>query len=316
MAEYILNLLPVTEEEKAAFQEAAPRAVHVCAGRRTVTAEQLEQATILFGWPRPADLSRAPRLKWFQSMWAGTDEYLAPGVLPEGVVLTSSAGSNSQSVAEHALACLLALCRRLPQCRDQQRERLWTDPGKMKTLSGATVLVAGAGHIGSWFAGLCRGLGAHTVGLKRDVSRPVEGFDRLAVMEELDGLLPQADVVALMLPHSPQTEGLMDARRLRLMKEDAILLSMGRLRAGSGGAGGRHGGGTPVGRRPGCHGPRAPAPGQPPVDDPQFDHHPPLRGRDAPGGHPGQLRPAGAGQPESLAGWETPGKSGAEIETN
>ncbi len=90
-------------------------------------------------------------------MWAGTDEYLAPGVLPEGVVLTSSAGSNSQSVAEHALACLLALCRRLPQCRDQQRERLWTDPGKMKTLSGATVLVAGAGHIGSWFAGLCRG---------------------------------------------------------------------------------------------------------------------------------------------------------------
>ena len=141
MAEYILNLLPVTEEEKAAFQEAAPRAVHVCAGRRTVTAEQLEQATILFGWPRPADLSRAPRLKWFQSMWAGTDEYLAPGVLPEGVVLTSSAGSNSQSVAEHALACLLALCRRLPQCRDQQRERLWTDPGKMKTLSGATVLV-------------------------------------------------------------------------------------------------------------------------------------------------------------------------------
>ena len=191
MAEYILNLLPVTEEEKAAFQEAAPRAVHVCAGRRTVTAEQLEQATILFGWPRPADLSRAPRLKWFQSMWAGTDEYLAPGVLPEGVVLTSSAGSNSQSVAEHALACLLALCRRLPQCRDQQRERLWTDPGKMKTLSGATVLVAGAGHIGSWFAGLCRGLGAHTVGLKRDVSRPVEGFDRLAVMEELDGELPQ-----------------------------------------------------------------------------------------------------------------------------
>ena len=65
------------------------------------------------------------------------------------------------------------------------------------------------------------------MGLKRDVSRSVEGFDRLAVMEELDGLLPQADVVALMLPHSPQTEGLMDARRLRLMKEDAILLSMG-----------------------------------------------------------------------------------------
>ena len=50
----------------------------------------------------------------------------------------------------------------------------------------------------------------------------------ILLMLALDGLLPQADVVALMLPHSPQTEGLMDARRLRLMKEDAILLSMGR----------------------------------------------------------------------------------------
>ncbi len=98
----------------------------------------------------------------------------------------------------------------------------------MKTLLRCHRPGGGAGHIGSWFAGLCRGLGAHTVGLKRDVSRPVEGFDRLAVMEELDGLLPQADVVALMLPPLPQTEGLMDARRLRLMKEDAILLSMGR----------------------------------------------------------------------------------------
>ena len=120
-----------------------------------------------------------------------------------------------------ALACLLALCRRLPQCRDQQRERLWTDPGKMKTLSGATVLVAGAGHIGSWFAGLCRGLGAHTVGLKRDVSRPVEGFDRLAVMEELDGLLPQADVVALMLAVGEKIRPCDEAGTYILKKEEA-----------------------------------------------------------------------------------------------
>lgn len=228
MADYILNLLPVTQEEQAAFQAAAPDAVHVYAGRRTVTEEQLAQATVILGWPRPADLGRAPNLKWFQSMWAGTDEYTAPGVLPEGVALTSSAGSNSQSVAEHAFACLLALCRKLPQCRDQQQVRLWQDPGDMKTLTGATVLVAGAGHIGSWFAGLCRGMGAHTVGLKRDVSRPVAGFDALEPMDRLDELLPRADVVALMLPHTPQTAGLIDGRRLALMKEDAILLSMGR----------------------------------------------------------------------------------------
>lgn len=228
MSEYILNLLPVTEEEKQEFESIAPQAVHVYAGRRTVTPEQLAQATVILGWPRPQDMKGAVRLKWFQTMWAGSDEYEGEGILPPGIMLTSSSGSNSQSVAEHMLACLLALCRRLPIYRDSQRAHLWKDEGKMKTISGGTVLVVGAGHLGSAFAGPCRGLGARTVGLKRTVRGPVEGFDQVYPMDQLDELLPQADVVALVLPHSPQTAGLMDGRRLRLMKEDAILISAGR----------------------------------------------------------------------------------------
>lgn len=228
MSEYILNLLPVTEEEKQEFESIAPQAVHVYAGRRTVTPEQLAQATVILGWPRPQDMKGAVRLKWFQTMWAGSDEYEGEGILPPGIMLTSSSGSNSQSVAEHMLACLLALCRRLPIYRDSQRAHLWKDEGKMKTISGGTVLVVGAGHLGSAFAGLCRGLGARTVGLKRTVRGPVEGFDQVYPMDQLDELLPQADVVVLVLPHSPQTAGLMDGRRLRLMKEDAILISAGR----------------------------------------------------------------------------------------
>lgn len=228
MSEYILNLLPVTEEEKQEFESIAPQAVHVYAGRRTVTPEQLAQATVILGWPRPQDMKGAVRLKWFQTMWAGSDEYEGEGILPPGIMLTSSSGSNSQSVAEHMLACLLALCRRLPIYRDSQRAHLWKDEGKMKTISGGTVLVVGAGHLGSAFAGLCRGLGARTVGLKRTVRGPVEGFDQVYPMDQLDELLPQADVVVLVLPHSPQTAGLMDRRRLRLMKEDAILISAGR----------------------------------------------------------------------------------------
>ena len=179
MSEYILNLLPVTEEEKQEFESIAPQAVHVYAGRRTVTPEQLAQATVILGWPRPQDMKGAVSLKWFQTMWAGSDEYEGEGILPPGIMLTSSSGSNSQSVAEHMLACLLALCRRLPIYRDSQRAHLWKDEGKMKTISGGTVLVVGAGHLGSAFAGLCRGLGARTVGLKRTVRGPVEGFDQV-----------------------------------------------------------------------------------------------------------------------------------------
>lgn len=226
MSEYILNLLPLKEGEREEFEIVAPEAKHVYARSSTVTPEQIAAATVVFGWPRPEMMEGAASLKWFQTMWAGTEEY--DGMLPPGVLFTSSSGSNSRSVAEHMLTSMLALCRRLPAYLDSQRAHVWKDEGAMKTILGGTVLVAGAGHVGSDFAKLCQGLGAQTIGLKRTVNGPVEGFDEVHPMEELDGLLSRADVVALFLPHSPQTAGLMDARRLGLMKEDAILLNGGR----------------------------------------------------------------------------------------
>lgn len=226
MSEYILNLLPLHEGERKEFEAIAPDAVHVYARSSTVTPEQMASATVIFGWPRPEALRGAVNLRWFQTMWAGYDEYI--GMLPEGACLTSSSGSNSRSVAEHMLTGLMAVCRRLPAYQDSQRAHRWKDEGPMKTILGGTVLVVGAGHVGSAFAGMCRAFGARTVGLKRAVSGPVEGFDEVRTMDELDALLPRADVVALMLPHSPQTAGLMNADRIALMKDDAVLLSAGR----------------------------------------------------------------------------------------
>ncbi len=225
MSEVILNLLPLNEEEKKEFEAIAPEAEHIYSGRRKVTAEQLARATVIFGWPRARDLPNAASLKWFQTMWAGSDEYL--DVMPAGASLTSSSGSNRRSVAEHMLACTLSLCRRLPTYRDSQRAHVWEDEGAMKTLLDATVLVVGAGNIGATYAGLCRALGAKTIGLKRTAA-PVEGFDQVYSVDRLDELLPQADVVALVMPHNPQSMGLMNENRIRAMKDDAILISSGR----------------------------------------------------------------------------------------
>ena len=177
MPDVILNLLPVREEEKAAFEAAAPDAVHLYAGRRTATPEQFAQATIVMGWPRAEMLAQAPRLRWFHCMWAGTDQYT--DAVPPSALMTSSAGTNSQSVAEHMLASLLSLYRKIPQCRDQQLDHAWIDVGDMKSLAGATVLVAGAGHVGSAFAQLCKALGAaRTIGLKRTVGGPSPALTR------------------------------------------------------------------------------------------------------------------------------------------
>lgn len=229
MSEVILNLLPLKGEERSEFEAAAPGAVHIYSRRSTVTPEELSRATVLLGWPRARDMKHAEHLKWFQCMFAGVDEYLPQGVTPAGAVITTSSGSNALSVAENMLSTLLALYRKLPLYRDNQRAHIWRDEGAARTITGATVLVVGAGHLGTEFAWRCKALGAgRTIGVKRNVDKPLHGFDELYTLDRLDALLPQADVVALTLPHSPATVRLMDAERIARMKDDAVLISTGR----------------------------------------------------------------------------------------
>lgn len=228
MSECILNMLPVKEEEKAAFEALLPDARWEYAGRSSVTRDQLERATVIMGWPRVSALEHARNLRWLQGLWAGVEEYAAPGVLSEQVLLSCCAGVYRQAVSEHMLTSLLSLCRKFPQYRDNQLRHLWKDLGAVRTIRGMTVVVVGAGAIGSSFAALCKAMGAHTVGLKRNVSGPVEGFDVVDRIGRLDHWLPQADVVALVVPHTPETIHMMDTRRFALMKQDAILISAGR----------------------------------------------------------------------------------------
>lgn len=156
------------------------------------------------------------------------DAYTAPGVLPEGVLLTCSTGVYGHSVSKHLFAMLLALMKRLPQYRDQQRQAQWRDLGQARSLLDAEVLMVGTGDLGTSFARLCRALGAHTTGVRRDPARPAQGIQRIYGLSELDELLPRADVVALALPQSPKTVGLFGRERLLRLKEDAILLNGGR----------------------------------------------------------------------------------------
>ena len=232
--ETILHLLPLTAEQQDAFRAAAPEDEHLFLpthdrrGAVDIPQDWRARATILMGYVPPADLKRFPRLKWVQSWNAGVDPYLVPGVLPQGVVLTCAAGAYGPAVAEHMLAMLLAVYKRLPGYRDRQHRHTWEDLGPVQSLHGKTVLVGGTGDIGSAFARLCRALGAARVlGLHRS-DRPAEGFDQAFPLFALDGLLPQADVVALVLPHTAETAGLMDRRRLLSLRPDAVLLNAGR----------------------------------------------------------------------------------------
>lgn len=235
--ETILHLLPLTADQQAAFRAAAPAAEHLFLptndrrGATDIPQDWRERVTILMGFVPPEDLKTFPKLKWVQSWSAGVDAYLAPGILPEGVTLTSSVGAYGPAVSEHMLAMLLSIYKRLPACRDLQHQHvwgLWSTMGSVHSLHGQTVLIAGTGDIGRSFADLCRSMGAARIlGLHRS-NRPVEGFDQTFPLSEIDSLLPQADVVALVLPHAPETVGLINRARLERMKEGSVLLNAGR----------------------------------------------------------------------------------------
>ena len=144
-------------------------------------------------------------------------------------ILFVSLGCDKNLVdSEHMLAMLLALYKRLPTYQDQQSSHIWADRGPVSTLHGKTVLIGGAGDIGRHFALLARALGASRIlGLCRS-ARDVQGFDQVYALDALDMLLPKADVVALALPHAPETVRLLDRRRLMRRKPRAVLLNAGR----------------------------------------------------------------------------------------
>lgn len=226
--ENILVMLPTEESEREAFRQAAPAASFTFCRPEEATREQILQADILFGSPRIDIIRENKKLRWMQSNAAGPDAYLAPGVLPEGCILTNASGSYGLAISEHMLGMLLMLIKRLHTYRDSQHRHEWKSQGSVTSIYGATVLVLGMGDIGGEFAKRCKALGAHVIGVRRQDTHKPEYVDELHLMGDLDELLPRADVVAITLPGTKETAGLFDDARFARMKPGSVILNVGR----------------------------------------------------------------------------------------
>jgi phosphoglycerate dehydrogenase-like enzyme len=180
-------------------------------------------------------IARAPRLSFIQSISAGTDQYSRDALGAAGIRLASAQGVNSEAVAQHAMALLLALVRQLHLARDNQARRHWrgmiSDLSQREDeLAGKTLLIVGLGHIGSRLAMLARAFGMQVIATRRDVSAGAGSADAVYPQDRLLELLPRADVVALTCPLTPQTEGLIGPPALAAMKPSAILINVARGR--------------------------------------------------------------------------------------
>lgn len=180
-------------------------------------------------------IPHAKRLKFIQSISAGVDQYGKDALKAAGIRLASAAGANARAVSEHAMSLILAHTRRLPEARDNQAKRAWRgmigDPAAREDeLGGKTLLIVGLGRIGQRLAHLAKAFDMKVVGVRRDPAAGKGAADFVHAFGELHSLLPQADVVALTCPLTPETQNMIDAKAIAAMKPGAHLVNVARGR--------------------------------------------------------------------------------------
>jgi D-2-hydroxyacid dehydrogenase (NADP+) len=180
-------------------------------------------------------IERAAKLRFIQSIGAGTDQFDRDALRTRGIRLASAQGVNERAVSEHAMALILAMMRHIPAGRDNQWRRHWrgmiSDPGRREDeLGGKTLLIVGLGRIGSRLATLARAFGLRVIATKRDPSTSAGAADVVVSDARLGEMLPEADIVALTCPLTPQTEKLIGGAALAAMKPSAYLVNVARGR--------------------------------------------------------------------------------------
>jgi phosphoglycerate dehydrogenase-like enzyme len=194
-------------------------------------AEALSTADAAYGVLPVELLAATTRLRWLQAQQAGPPPgFYYPELVEHPVVVTNMRDTYTDHVATHTMALVLALCRGLPRYLRDQQTATWNpdwDPDAIVSLPEATALIVGVGALGTEIGRLLHAFGTRVTGIDvRPGERP--GFLEVLPVEALDERLPAADLVILTVPHTPDTEGMIDARRLKLLKASAFFINVGR----------------------------------------------------------------------------------------
>ncbi len=166
--------------------------------------------------------SHCPGLRLLSLWGTGTDNVDLPSAARHGVTVTNTPGVSAFSIAEHALALMLAVARRIPRVDAGVRQGLWPR-GRATQLHGKTLGIVGLGAVGRQFARLGAGIGMRVISWTMHPD-PALGFE----LVPLDELLRAGDVVSLHLRLSAETRGFLGKARIDKMKPSAILINTAR----------------------------------------------------------------------------------------
>ena len=196
---------------------------------------ELGNADALWLWPGFYDVAlvealarNAPRLRWLQVLTMGYDPVVAFGA-PAGLTITNAGDSYAPTVAEHAVATLLALVRRLPEMQASASTSSWDQSvaARIGTLNDATVAVLGFGNIGKEIAVRLRALGARVVAITR-TGRSDALADESIPVAQLHDALARVDALIVAVPLDATTHHLVDAAALAALRPHALVVNIAR----------------------------------------------------------------------------------------
>jgi phosphoglycerate dehydrogenase-like enzyme len=221
-----------TEKLAAEF----PEVEVVCLNNYEGAEEHLRNAEIVFTISlRPEQFRLARQLRWIHAPTAAVHQLLFPELVNSDVILTNSTDVHGPVVAEHVIALIFALAKKIPQAVRFQhqavwgQDAIWNDGSRPREISGATLGLIGVGGIGREVARKAAALGMRVIAVREhpEKGKP-EGVSEVFSPAQLDDVLRQADYVVVAAPLIPATEGLINAARLAVMKPDAYLINVGR----------------------------------------------------------------------------------------
>lgn len=188
------------------------------------------EAHIIFGAPRRELVEQAPRLRWLQLFTAGVDHYALPEPISRpDILVTNARGVYGVAGAEHVLGWMLMFNRGLLEFYRFQMETRWNREVRLaRKLQGQTLGIVGLGDLGSELARRAKAFDMRVLAIRRRVTAVPDYVDALWTLERLPDLLEQSDHVALTLPLTRETKGIINKETLARMKPTAYLYNIGR----------------------------------------------------------------------------------------
>lgn len=235
-AKVTLTLLvgELTDDQEAQLRQVAPN-VKVVRGldRQSALAHAIEADAIDGRLTSPELLSKATNLTWIHSPSAGVERLVSmPGLADrQSLVLTNAKGVHGPAIADHAMGMLLALTRQLVHYEHAQANGVWDreEPRRRPVaLAGRTMLVVGIGGIGTEIARRGQGFGMHVIATRRSDTPTPDFVEHVGKPEELRSLVAKADVIAVCVPLTKETEKLFDASMFSAVKKGAYLINIAR----------------------------------------------------------------------------------------